>query len=281
VVVLISDEEVSNTVHHYPLGASKLGAGGWSPVSEETSCTVPGNGRDDSIQRHFADTAVATVSDVKIPYFIHRNPIWRTKIGTSSLSVIPGEARNTVSCDRGNSSTRRHSADPIIANICNIEIPRSVQRYPPWTLERGAGGHATITRKTGYSVAGNRGNDSGGIHSANAMVTKVGNIHVSYAIERYAIGLVKARARGRSSVASKTLSAITGDSRNSATRGHPTNAVIPIICYVEIPSGVKSNSMRCIKSSVSGEVSIAGKTGSAVTGNPRDNSLTETKFRIN
>src|SRR5579872_1749988 len=90
-----------------------------------------------------------------------------------------------LSGGNGRTNQGQHLANPLVAEVCNEEITRSIQGDAAGVIQGGQSWRSAVTRVSCCAGAGRRGDDACGRYFADSLVAVVGDEEISRRIHRY------------------------------------------------------------------------------------------------
>ena len=100
-----------------------------------------------------------------------------------------------------------HHADGVIAGDGDVDLARGIHRQPRRQMQVRIGGEPGVApeaRGVDVAVAGERGDDAVGVHLADAVIQRIGDVEVARGIERDALRRIQLRVDRGTAVAGET-----------------------------------------------------------------------------
>src|SRR4029453_1743337 len=162
---------------------------------------VAGNSRDNSV-RHLANTLGQKIAEVEIAARIDGDTDWNQDAAYRGDSF--SYQRISATRNRRDDALRRNFANPAIARVGDIDVPRVVHSHAERPIQRCACRRPAISGKACLSVAGHCGDDPVRGYFANPVIALVGNEEITCAVHRDTIRTVEYGIGGRTAVSGVT-----------------------------------------------------------------------------
>ena len=121
--------------------------------------------------------------------------------------IIPVEAPVAAAGKNIDDAVCGHHADGIVARDGDIDLAGGIHRQPRRQMEVGLGGEPGVApeaRGVDLAVTGERGDDALGVHFADAIVQRIGDVDIARGIERDSLRRVQLRVDRGTAVARET-----------------------------------------------------------------------------
>ena len=198
----IGDVEVARPVHRHAPGVSEMRLDRRASVPAETRYSGPSNGGDRSRRIHLADAVAESFEDVEVARPVHRHAR-----GVAHHHAYGFAHLHLRTHDRGDRPGGVHLADGgLVSNDTgDVEVARPVHRHVRGVSEMRLDRRASVPADTDIPRPRNSGDRSGGVHLADALVVRIGDVEVADPVHRHALGDSEKRLDRRASVPDDTV----------------------------------------------------------------------------
>ena len=202
------------------------------------------------------------IADVDVFRPVHRHAAGKEEPRRSRRAAVTGSPASRHRGDIARGGV--HLADAVVERIGDIEIARPVHRYALGRAEprRCRCRRAAVAAEAG-SPASREGGDIArrGIHLADAVVIRIGDIEVARPVHRHAVGAVELRRCRRGAVAAEAAERPGPRHRGDAARGsvHLADALVVRIGDVEVARPIHRHAhwgvqpRRCCRAAVAAD----------------------------
>src|SRR5215211_464304 len=203
-VLQIADVDVSFVIERNVVGG-QLRLGSRTAVDREASPPGAGDGGDRPGGIDLSHAGV--VGQVDVPISVEGYTARISELGGGGRASVTGMPILACAGEGGDDSVFVHLANPIVALVCDIEVPLPVHRHGEGDIESCLGGRPAIAGEAGLSGARHGGDGPMRIHLPNGMAAgsaaidpPVRYVHVSFRVERNVAGAAEPGLRCGASV---------------------------------------------------------------------------------
>ena len=235
----IAEVDVTAGVDGHARRREQMSAGGRAAVAGIPDDSIARHGGYDSSRGHFADARVAGVGDEKIAGGIERDAGDRAQHSAGGRSAIARIAPAGDAGNGGDDSGSVHFSDAEVGTVGDPEHAARVRRGVLGRGQDGAGGQAAVSAEAERAgTAGNRGEDALGVHFANAVGERVGDVEVPCGVGAQTALRTNPGARGRRSIGGEGDGAVARRDGDDALRIDAIDVVERGIGDIEVPRAI-------------------------------------------
>ena len=176
---------------------------------------------------------------------VNRDPVGGVYLGRDSRTTITRKPGCTGPGNRRNDPARTDATNPIVLEITDDDVARSVNRNSLRIVQLSSSGRTTITRKTLCTVPGHgvyRAGGGGRYHPSYPMVAVVGNVDVADRVNRDTDRGVHLGSGGRTTITRKAGTATDpSDRRDNPAQAHLANPTIGGVSDENVADSIDRN----------------------------------------
>ena len=113
-IAVIGNEQIACTVHRQTVGIIQRRIGGKTTIAGISNSASPGNGQNDSIGAHFADSIIIVIRNIQVACTVHRHTRRRGHISVGGRTAVAGKSRVSFAGNGGDDAIGVHLADAIL-----------------------------------------------------------------------------------------------------------------------------------------------------------------------
>ena len=159
----------------------------------------------------------------------------------------------------------------MVISICDVEIAGIVHCYTFGIIKICINGRPVVSAAAPVSIACHRGDNTVCIHLADAVVTIICDVEIAGIVHCYAPGIIKPCISGRAVVSAVATGPIACHCGDNTACIHFADAVVRIICDVEIAGIVHCYALRVIKPCISGRAVVSAVAPGSIACHRGDN----------
>ena len=197
VIAGIGDVEATRIIYSYAVWMDELRLSRWPVVADLFGSHHCG---DDARDIHLAYAVIVGIGDVDVAQAIRRHVFGERELRLNRRPIVSVIAPLPGSCHRGNIAGGIHLADAMVVVFDNVNVARTVHRHATRVIKLRLDCRAAVPAVIGFPGSHHRGDVAGGIHLADTVVSRIGDVEVAHTVRRHAAGERELRLNRRAAV---------------------------------------------------------------------------------